>query len=193
VITHDTFRLATRIGLVTFLVLWLVAGCAGPQQKEEKKSEAGGVTKVSADRMYAGRVVGTDAFVGIAMREGQNELIAYVCDGPPEGPEEALAIDAWFQGPIQDNQVDITAQNGEHLQAQITPEAVVGTFMPPSGQTHAFEAEQLPLEGDAGLYWGPEPEEDGLQARAGRIVLANGEEKGTSYPPYNKSRTIGAG
>jgi hypothetical protein len=50
--------------------------------------------------MYVGRVEGTDAFIGIAVREETNEVIAYVCDGAPEGEPEPT-IDAWFQGPIR--------------------------------------------------------------------------------------------
>lgn len=186
--TRSTGRL-TWGAFVLMLGLSALAGCASSIEKEpqEDKAEGAEVTKVSADRMYAGRVDATDAFVGVAVREDQNELIAYVSDGLPEGPEESLTIDAWFQGTIQDNLADLT-QNGERLQALINPESVVGIYALPDGDTHLFVAEQVPVDGDAGVYWGPEPEEGGLQARAGKIVLASGEERGTSYPQFSKSR-----
>src|SRR5215213_9503979 len=109
-----TFARLMPIGLVPVLALLLTVGCGGSesaQQEQEQASEEPTqeptsqeqpgelvpVSKVMADRHYAGRVEGTDAFIGIAVREATNELIAYVCDGAPEGPPEAATIAAWFQ------------------------------------------------------------------------------------------------
>src|SRR3954447_17479365 len=108
------------IGFVLVLTLWLTAGCGGSEGGQQGQKQASEetiqktiaseetdelvpvtLTKVQADWMYAGRVEGSDAFIGIAIREATNELLAYVCDGAPEGPPKAATIEAWFQGPIE--------------------------------------------------------------------------------------------
>jgi hypothetical protein len=66
-----------------------------------------------ADVRWSGRRY--RAFIGIAVREETNELIAYVCDGLPEGPPEAATIDAWFQGPIEGDEVSLTADSGRSV------------------------------------------------------------------------------
>jgi hypothetical protein len=184
----------TSIGFVLVLALWLTVGCGGGgeyggsgEEKEQASEETTQetteelfpVSKVTADRQYVGRVEGTDAFIGIAVREQTNELIAYVCNGPPEGPPEAATIEAWFQGPIENDQATLTADGGEErLQALLSPEAVTGTFTDVDGQTYVFEAEQVEIEGDAGLYWSEPVEGEGLSSRDGTIVLADGDERG---------------
>lgn len=148
-------------------------------QEEQTEEELAPVTKVTADRQYAGRVEGTDAFVGIAVRDQTNELIAYVCDGPPQGPPEEATIEAWFQGTIENAEASLTADGGEErLQAILMADAVPGTFTGTDGQTHTFVAEPVDLEGGAGLFWSEPIEGEGLSSRDGTIVLPDGEERG---------------
>ncbi len=180
-------RLAFFWVTASMLCLLVVVGCAGGgegEQEQEKQDqqpeeELAPVTKVTADHQYAGRVEGTDAFIGVAIREQTDELIAYVCNGPPEGPPEAATIEAWFQGPIENDEASLSADGGEErLQALLTPEAAAGTFVDVEGQAYIFEAEQVDVEGDAGLYWSEPLEGEGLSSRDGTIVLADGEERG---------------
>ena len=198
---------------------WVLAGCGGgaaggdgredggeggraPEQtaarqetaapEEEKAALVADVTdawKVEADRHFAGKVEGTDAFLGVALREGTDEFIAYLCDGPTGGPVEGVTH-TWFTGPLpQDGRVDL-AQDGDRLRARVARDGVAGTVEFGGGEAkaprgaYAFEAEPVPADGEAGLYWGEKPEETGLTFRPGTIVLANGEERGTTYPPY---------
>jgi hypothetical protein len=170
------------------LALWLTSGCGGSEggsgQEEEQASEETTpelfpVSKVQADRQYVGRVEGTDAFIGIAVREQTNELIAYVCNGPPEGPPEAATIEAWFQGPIENDGASLTADGGEErVQVLLTPDVATGTFMDVDGRTNNFVAEPVDVEGDAGVYWSEPVGGEGLSSRDGTIVLANGDERG---------------
>lgn len=200
--SRHSIALLMHIGVV--LVLWLSAGCGGSeggggQQAEEAAEQASeqptqeatqeelvpvSVSKVPADRMYAGRVQGSDAFIGFALREQTNELIAYVCDGPPEGPPEATTIDAWFQGPIEADGAPLTAADGgqERVQASVIPEAIFGTFIDSDTHTYEFVAMRVDVEGDAGLYWSEPAQEQSLGSRVGTIVSADGEERGKRRP-----------
>ncbi len=129
--------------VTTSVVVMLIAGCGGsggsPEkeqasqeeqtQEEQTQEKLAPVSKVTADRQYAGRVEGTDAFVGIAVREQTNELIAYVCDIHLGGEVSSEAIEAWFQGPIEGDVASLTADGGEErLQTRQAPEAFTGTF-----------------------------------------------------------------
>ncbi len=212
-------RLISGLFFMALLML-LVVGCASEEEKplEKAEEEAGveeleqaseqtsaeeatlveeitNVSKVSADRQFAGKVAGTDAFVGIAVREDTDEFIAYVCDGPAEGPVEGVTH-TWFMGPLPENGLVDFTQDGDRLQALLAPEGVSGTVtfndenatIEPS--TYSFEAEPVAADGDAGLYWGKSSEETGLAFRPGLVVLPNGEERGTSYPPFIRCRSI---
>ncbi len=177
---------------VMFLVGSLVViGCGsvgqgGGQQQQEQASEESTqeeelapVTKVQADRMYAGRVAGTDALIGVAVREQTNELVAYVCDGPPQ-TAEAATIEAWFRGPIEGNEVALTADGGdEQLLGNLNPAgSITGTFTDAYGQTYDFRAEPVDPAGEGGLYWTQPVEGEGLSSRGGTILLDDGEERG---------------
>jgi hypothetical protein len=200
------------IGFVLVLTLWLTAGCGGSEGGQQGQKQASEetiqktiaseetdelvpvtLTKVQADRMYAGRVEGSDAYEGIAVREATNELIAYVCDGPPEGPPEAATIEAWFQGPIEKEKAVLTDDSGEQrLQVLLSPGGVIGTFTDVAGQTHDFVAEPVEVAGDAGLYWSEPAEGEGLSSRAGTIILPNGEERGKRRLSINGTNPIPA-
>jgi hypothetical protein len=73
------------------LLLVVVVGCGGSQSgqqqgqdqvveqttqestfKEQTEEEIAPVSKLTADRQYAGRVEGTGVFIGIAVRDGRN-------------------------------------------------------------------------------------------------------------------------
>ncbi len=191
-------RSAFFCSMTSMLFLLLVVGCGGQDQDQASEEtatqeatqettiqgettteELAPVNKVTADRQYVGRVEGTDAFVGIAVRDQTNELIAYVCDGPPQGPPGEATIEAWFQGTIESAEASLTADGGEErLQAILMADAVPGTFTGIDSQTHTFVAEPLDLEGDAGLFWSEPVEGEGLSSRDGTIVLPDGEERG---------------
>ena len=195
--TSRRMRSAIFCSTASMLFLLVVVGCGGSEggqeqeqdqaseettSQEQQPEELAPVSKAPADRQYVGRVESTDAFVGIAVREQIDELIAYVCNGPPQGPPEAATIEAWFQGPIEGEERSLIADGGEErLQTILLPDAVPGTFTGDDGQTHTFVAEPVDVGGDAGLYWS-EPEGEGLSSRGGTIVLPDGEERGKSKP-----------
>ena len=148
-------------------------------QGEATTEELAPVTKITADRQYVGRVEGTDAFIGIAVRDQTNELIAYVCDGSPQGLPEAVTIEAWFQGPIEGDQASLISEGGvQQLQATLTPGEATGTFTDVDGRIYTFVAVPVTQEADAGVYWTEPLEGEGLSARGGTIILTDGEERG---------------
>jgi hypothetical protein len=126
------------------------------------------------------------------VREETNEVIAYICDGAPEGELEP-SIDAWFQGPIEGDEVSLRADRGEEgsgeerLQALLRAAVAVitGTYTDIDGQSHDFEAEEVDIEEEAGLYWS-EPAEE-LSFRSGTIILADGKERGTRLIDFTKT------
>jgi hypothetical protein len=183
------------IGVTLLVVSVVVLGCGGGQQgggqqqeqtsdeSTQEEEELLPVTKVSAARMYVGRVAGIDAFIGIAVQDQTNELIAYVCNGPPAGPPEAATIEAWFQGPIEGDAASLRADGGdEQLRGNVNPGSITGTFTDQDGQTHDFQAEPVDPEGNAGLYWTQLTEGEGLSSRGGTIILTDGEELGKRKP-----------
>jgi hypothetical protein len=161
-------------------------------QGEQITEEQAPFTKVTADRQYAGRVEGTNALIGIAVRDQTNELIAYVCDMPPQGQPGATSIEAWieawFQGPIEGDQASLVADGGEEqLQAVLTPADTTGTFTDVDGQTYTFLAPLVDPEGKAGLHWTEPIEGEGLSARGGTIILPDGEKRGlVKHIPFSR-------
>ena len=96
---------------------------------------------------------GTNAFIGITIRDQTNELIAYVCDGPPQGPPEEATTEAWFRGLIEGDEVSLIADGGEkQLRSLLTPRDATETFTDVAGQTYTFVAQLVDPEGEAGLY-----------------------------------------
>jgi hypothetical protein len=132
------------------------------------------------------------------VREETNEVIAYICDGAPEGEPEP-SIDAWFQGPIEGDEVSLRADRGEEgsgeerLQALLRAAVAIitGTYTDIDGQSHDFEAEEVDIEGEAGLYWSVPAEE--LSSRSGTIILADGEERGTRLIDFTKTDVVTQG
>ena len=113
---------------------------------------------------------------------------------PKEGPSRRSTLGSRVQ--LEgDEEVSLRAANSgedEHLQALLrAAEAVTGTFTDIEGQTYAFEAEEVDVEGEAGLYWSVPDEE--LSLRSGTIILADGEERGTRLVNFTKTDVVTQG
>jgi hypothetical protein len=115
---------------------------------------------------------------------------------PKESPSQrsTLGFKARFEG----DEVSLRADRGEEgsaeerLQALLrAAEAVTGTFTDIDGQKHDFEAEEVDIEGEAGLYWSVPAEE--LSFRSGTIILADGEERGTRLIDFTKTDVVTQG
>ncbi len=174
-------RLRSTFFWVTASMLFLLGAvsCGGSDEGGQGQEELAPVSKVTAERQYVGRVEGTEALIGIAVRDQTSELIAYICDGPPDSTAEEPIFEAWFQGPIEGDQVSLTADGSEdQLQVVLRPEDANGTFTDVDGQSYSFVARPVARESETGLYWTKPLEGEGLSTRGGTIVLADGEEKG---------------
>ena len=115
-----------------------------------------------------------DEFVGVAI-EGENVTL-YICDGKAD--EDTVSIAQWFVGTVADNVIDITAANGNRVQATIDGETMTGTFTFTYGSTRDFVLALA--EGEAALYRSEVAfGED--EYVLGWLVLADGSLRGAGF------------
>jgi hypothetical protein len=132
-------RWIRSIGLLA-LTLWLLVGCAGQQQQEEK-----GAPPVAGS--FVGEAPDATAFVAVVadLPEGQGDerqVKAYLCDGQ--------SVSDWFVGSVVGNDLSLSSDSGAQLEGQLTSDTATGTITDPNGNPISFEA---PLAtGIAGLY-----------------------------------------
>ncbi len=137
---YSVHRLAA-IGFTVVLALWLVVGCAGPQQQSTAPPVAGS---------FVGEVPEADALVAVVAAspqeaeggEDQREVRAYLCDGNE--------INEWFTGTATENDLDLSSDGGSRLEGNLTPDTASGTITLSDGRSLPFAAELA--SGVAGLY-----------------------------------------
>lgn len=121
-----------------FAVMLVVLSIAMVSYAQDEKAEE--------TVLFIGTVTGVpDEFVGLAMT-GEDVTI-YICDGQPD--KGTISIAQWFVGKVKDNVVDITAANGNRVQATIAADSSTGKFTFKDGSTKDFTLTLA--EGDAAL------------------------------------------
>ena len=131
---------------------------------------------------WAGKVEGTDAFIGIA--SNGKEVIAYVCDGQ--------SISQWFKGQINSNSLELSA-NGATLRLDLAVDSASGTVTLADGGSFNFTADRA--SGDAGLYRLDESA-NGEDFVSGWVVLNDGQLRGLkvgSKGTFEPLRSLGDG
>jgi hypothetical protein len=150
--TETVFR-ATRMGAATLLAValaLLVAGCGGGgggggQQEDEAPEKPVAGSFVGEIPNIAEGDVDNDAFVAVvatSAQEGAREVRAYLCSGG--------AINEWFMGSAEGNELDLTSEGGAQLEANLTPGTATGTITLDDGTSSTFTADLA--KGIAGLY-----------------------------------------
>lgn len=98
----------------------------------------------------AGEFVGvTNNADAIGLSTNGQQIIAYACDGTAT---HAVTFAVWFKGAVNHNAVDLTAKNGEHLVATLTPQSATGIVTLTGGKSFSFTANVISDTMGAGLY-----------------------------------------
>ena len=166
---HNVLRRSAVAALLLAVAVALLAACGSDESNEvaEPTPSSSGV------RSYVGTAQGTSAFVGVVV-DGSRAL-AYVCDGVPANPAgTSPTIQAWFNGPVTANAVDVQ-QAGGRLQLQLSGTDMTGTVTLADGRKLPVSGRAV--EGDAGLYRA-EAAGSGTKAVAGWILGADGQQRG---------------
>lgn len=116
-----------------------------------------------------GRVVGTDAFVGIAMDD--DLVFAYVCDGVPTG----TSVSAWFVAASDGTSFTAANPSGASLQGEEADGTFAGTLVASDGTTQEFSA--MLAIASSGLYFGELDPDTDTEAWGGWII-DGGEQRG---------------
>lgn len=126
---------------------------------------------------FVGRLDQSETFVAIVVTG--TDVMAYVCDG------NNLA--RWFKGTRQGSTIDLRAEGGERLTANLGPapsngslRQSAGTFTAANGQALRFNSMATTGLDKAGLYRGTS-QVDGGDVVLGVIVLPNGEFRGAFW------------
>ena len=114
-----------------------------------------------------GRLAGSQALVAIVA--GTDDVVAYVCDGPPGLGER-------FAGPRIGDTAELASSSGATLSVRLDAEGVTGTFTPTGGAPQPFTAG--PSVNNAGLFLVGGQTAAGTYT-AGWVVLADGSQTGT--------------
>ncbi|MDN5854508.1 MAG: hypothetical protein L0K86_16985 [Actinomycetia bacterium] len=118
------------------------------------------------EAVYTGRSSGDQVTVAIAVREGQ--AAGYVCDGE--------RVEAWLEGQVRDGELRMEGMDGATVTARADGDAVFGRVRVAGGQwPYAAQVAAPP----AGLYEAVGTV-DGVTARIGWIVLADGSQVGVA-------------
>src|SRR5579859_6583295 len=100
------------MALGIFVFALFLAACGGSATPTSPPAAAGkGAT-------FVGTVPGTDAFIALT-NAGDGTSLSYVCD--------SKQIASWFNGPVTNNAVDLTAANGDKLKATFAASSATGT------------------------------------------------------------------
>lgn len=138
------------VAFMLMLTLWLVVGCAGPGQVEEKKgappiagSFVGEVSNFEGDPAtlpFVAIVAATPD--GEENGNGEREARAYLCDG--------RTINEWFVGSASADDLELFSDEGAQFEGVLRPETTTGMITLPNGESFTFTAN--PAAGVAGLY-----------------------------------------
>jgi hypothetical protein len=115
---------------------------------------------------FAGKVDSSDAFISVVVH-ANGKITAYVCDG--------VTISEWFKGDLNGSSIDLTNANGAHLTANLSADAVNGTFTPSGSSALNFTTSVVTQP--AGLYRA-EDTQGGIAYTTGWIVLPDGDIRG---------------
>src|SRR5579863_1036030 len=129
----SNIRLSSRWALAFWAVLFaftmFLSACGGSASNPA-------ATSTSTAPSVAAEFVGvTDQGDAIGLSTNGRQLIAYACDGTPTN---GITFAVWFKGAVSDNAVNLTAKNGEHLVATLTPQSVTGTVTLTGGTSFSF-------------------------------------------------------
>jgi hypothetical protein len=165
------------VPLALWLLFFLLAGCVGPGQEEEKKSAppvAGSFVGEMPDVGEDGTFVAVVAS-GAAEEGAELEVRAYLC-----GEE----VNEWFWSSVAGNDLELSSDSGWRLEGQLTSDAASGTITPPDSASVPFEAS--PATGIAGLYdvtLSADGQLSGSSERGGRIEGQIADRaQGDDYP-----------
>jgi hypothetical protein len=115
-----------------------------------------------------------DIFVGLAVNN--EEVVFYICDGNAE--ENTVSIAQWFFGTVANEDISITAANGNRVEISIDGETATGTLTLTDGSTKSFEM-HLVTSDDAALYRS-EFVIGGDAYVSGWLILEDGSVRGAS-------------
>src|SRR5580700_6631843 len=117
--------------------------------------------------VYAGR--SSNGELTLAVSTDGNQAVAYVCNGH--------TIEAWLQGSVKGNQVNLTGSKGASLTGSLTGLAMFGMVTPNTGLSLPFSAELSPHP--AGVFQA-RVAINGLATRIGWAVLPDGTQVGVA-------------
>jgi hypothetical protein len=117
--------------------------------------------------VYAGRSSNGD--VTLAVSTDGDQAVAYVCNGH--------TIEAWLQGSVKGNQVNLAGNKGASLTGSLSGLAMFGTVTPSAGLSLPFSAELSPHP--AGVFQA-RITVNGLATRIGWAVLPDGTQLGVA-------------
>jgi hypothetical protein len=159
-------------------LLTLMAGACSGGDEPLGEREA----RFRLDPSFVGPVEGTDAFIGIGTAAEGAQVVAYLSDGDPGQLGRKGSTSEWFVGTGAGDELNLTSRNGVQLQGRIEGDAARGTLTFQGGRVLEFTAERA--RGDeAGLYR-EEARAGDAAYLLGWIVLNDGKERGSSYPPF---------
>ncbi len=192
------------VGVVSVLVLWVVAGCAGQEQQQD----GGQAEQSSAEEPFTGAFVGDDVFV-IDDNSKAGAFLALVAEEPEDGEDQRRvraylcdgeSTNEWFnEGSVEGVEFDLTSDSGARLLGSLKRDVdsswVSGQLFLADGTVLGFS--MPPATGIAGLYevtisdgelsgtsdgggrlegrLGYTPQEDGLYSVSGTITPPDGE------------------
>jgi hypothetical protein len=116
------------------------------------------------EAVFVGHSSGNEVTVAVAV--AGEEASAYICDGE--------RIEAWLEGTVSGEQVNLQGRNGAQLTATLTDNAALGTVTVAEQQLPFYAAVAGP---PAGIYEG-KATVDGKPNRIGWIVLPSGRQVG---------------
>jgi hypothetical protein len=122
-----------------------------------------------AGEHYVGRVPGTEAFIAVVL-DG-DLVLAYVCDGTPEG----VSLWGWFSGALGAGSTVLVSTNGHALFLDATGPSPQGHLLTRTGESFPFTTE---LAGQTAGLLRQQGLEDGQPSLSGWIGLNNGEQRG---------------
>jgi hypothetical protein len=117
--------------------------------------------------VYAGRSSNGD--VTLAVSTDGDQAVAYVCNGH--------TIEAWLQGSVKGNQVNLAGNKGASLTGSLSGLAMFGMVTPSAGLSLPFSAELSPHP--AGVFQA-RITVNGLATRIGWAVLPDGTQLGVA-------------
>ena len=117
--------------------------------------------------VYAGRSSNGDVTLAVSTDGGQ--AVAYVCNGH--------TIEAWLQGSVKGNQVNLAGNKGASLTGSLSGLAMFGMVTPSAGLSLPFSAELSPHP--AGVFQA-RITVNGLATRIGWAVLPDGTQLGVA-------------